>query len=95
MPDISVPDMEPAVSEDVVQAESQLPTAIKAYRTVMKQDFTDHSKILEEEHGRDIRENVNFLICDPPYNMRSERAAINSALDAMSTNDMLDVMALV
>lgn len=68
VPEISLPDTDPAVLEDMVEAKSLLSTAIEAYCTIVVGDFTDLLEIVEEEHGRDLGDKLEAVISNLPYN---------------------------
>lgn len=60
------------------------------------QTFRDDFRSLVEneinEGGRDITGEVDFLIADPPYNVRSENSKDNSAHDVFTDKDMEDLV---
>ena len=75
-------------SDEVLQAKDLLSKELTQYCVIVPSCFTEFLNVLDIDEGRDIRNQVSLLLCDPPYNTRSEQKKRFSEYDDFGYKDM-------
>ena len=86
--DIGGPSRPAQGGEAIKTLESKVRDYMKMFCRVYDVHFSDLMEIEEEESGHSLKGNVNLILTDPPYNIRSSKNKNNSDHDVITKEDM-------